>query len=281
GAAEPAPRLLRQRRARLDRRAADHHRPRAARRGRARRRLPLRRPGGDARGARRGGTHIPRTRGAGLPPRAHRARAAGAAGAAHPARPGGHDRPPAAGTRRRAMILLNPGPVNVSPRVTAALGRGDLCHREPEFGELQASIRARLLEAFAPAGDFTAVLLTGSGTAALEAAVTSVLSERGRLVVVSNGVYGERIAAMAATARLPHTVVESDWLSPPDLAAVERALRVPDVEAVAVVHHETTTGLLNAVAQVGRLARTRGKLLLVDSVSGIGGDGLDLEEVGA
>src|SRR5256712_2831469 len=179
------------------------------------------------------------------------------------------------------MILLNPGPVNVSPRVTAALARGDLCHREPEYGDLQASIRSRLVRAFAPAGGFTAVLITGSGTAALEAAVTSVLSARGRLVVVSNGVYGERIAAMAAAARLPHTVVEGAWTEPPDLAAVERALGAPDVEAVAVVHHETTTGLLNPVTQVGRLAHARGKLLLVDSVSGIGGDRVDLEEVGA
>jgi len=174
------------------------------------------------------------------------------------------------------MILLNPGPVNVSPRVTAALARGDPCHREPEYGDLQASIRARLLRAFAPAGGFTAVLITGSGTAALEAAVTSVLSARGRLVVVSNGVYGERIAAMAAAARLPHTVVEGAWTEPPDLAAVERALGAPDVEAVAVVHHETTTGLLNPVAEVGRLAHARGKLVLVDSVSGLAGDALDL-----
>jgi len=105
------------------------------------------------------------------------------------------------------MILLNPGPVNVSPRVTAALGRGDLCHRELEFVTLLDSIRARLLAAFASAGGFTAVVLTGSGTAALEAAVTSVLSAHGRLVVVANGVYGERIAAMAGAARLPHTVV--------------------------------------------------------------------------
>jgi len=179
------------------------------------------------------------------------------------------------------MILLNPGPVNVSPRVRAALVRDDLCHREPECEELLARIRARLLSAFAPAGGFTAVLLTGSGTGALEMAVTSVLSERGRLVVVANGVYGERIAAMAVAARLPHTVVEGDWLSPPDLAAVERAIRQPDVEAVAVVHHETTTGLLNPVAMVGRLTRERGKLLLVDSVSGLGGDRLDLGEVGA
>ena len=177
------------------------------------------------------------------------------------------------------MILLNPGPVNVSARVTAALARGDLCHREPEFGELQASIRRRLVRAFAPDADFTAILLTGSGTAAVEAAVTSVLSERGRLVVVSNGVYGERFAAMASAARLPTTIVASAWTEPPDLAAVERALREPDVEAVAVVHHETTTGLVNPVAEVARLARAHGKLVLVDSVSGLAGDPLDVSEL--
>jgi 2-aminoethylphosphonate-pyruvate transaminase len=177
------------------------------------------------------------------------------------------------------VILLNPGPVNVSPRVRAALAREDLCHREPEFADLQASIRARLVEAFAPGADFTSVLITGSGTAALEAAVTSVLSARGRLVVVSNGVYGERITAMAAAAHLPHTVVEGAWTEPPDLAAVEDALRAPDVEALAVVHHETTTGLLNPVAEVARLGRRHGKIVLVDSVSGLAGDALDVGDV--
>lgn len=177
------------------------------------------------------------------------------------------------------MILLNPGPVNVSPRVRAALAREDICHREPEFAALQDSIRTRLIEAFAPGGDFTSVLITGSGTAALETAVTSVLSARGRLVVVSNGVYGERIAAMAAAAGLPHPTVESAWTDPPDLDAVDRALRAPDVEAVAVVHHETTTGLLNPVADVARLARRHGKLVLVDSVSGLAGDALDVADV--
>ena len=174
------------------------------------------------------------------------------------------------------MILLNPGPVNVSPRVTAALARGDICHREPECAELLARVRARLLEAFAPRGGFTAVLLTGSGTAAVEAAVTSVCSPRGRLVVVSNGVYGERIAAMAEASRVPHTVVGSAWTSAPDLDAVEDALRAPDVEAVAVVHHETTTGLLNPVAAIAQRARALGKLVLVDAVSGLAGDALDL-----
>jgi 2-aminoethylphosphonate-pyruvate transaminase len=178
------------------------------------------------------------------------------------------------------MILLNPGPVNVSPRVTAALARGDLCHREPECAELLDRIRRRLVEAFAPRGGFAAVLVTGSGTAALEMAVTSVLSPTGRLVVVANGVYGERIAEMAAAAGLSHVVVAGEWTRAPDLAAVERAIAEPAVEAVAMVHHETTTGLLNPVAAVGALARRHRKLLLVDSVSGLAGDALDVETAG-
>ena len=179
------------------------------------------------------------------------------------------------------MILLNPGPVNVSSRVTAALARGDMCHREPECTALLRSIRSRLVQAFAPAGGFTSVLLTGSGTAALEAAVTSVLSKDGKLVVVANGVYGERIAAMADAARLPAAVVKGDWMAAPDLDAVEWAVREPGVEAVAVVHHETTTGLRNPVADVGAIARRHGKLMLVDSVSGLAGDALDFDAVGA
>jgi 2-aminoethylphosphonate-pyruvate transaminase len=179
------------------------------------------------------------------------------------------------------VILLNPGPVNVSPRVTGALGRGDLCHREPECAALMASIRERLLRAFAPAGGFGAVLVTGSGTAAVETAVGSVLSKRGRLVIAANGVYGERMAEMAVAARLPHTVVRGEWTAPPDLAAVERALQAPDVEALAVVHNETTTGLRTPLDGLGALARRHGKLLLIDSVSGLAGDPLDLESVGA
>jgi 2-aminoethylphosphonate-pyruvate transaminase len=179
------------------------------------------------------------------------------------------------------MILLNPGPVNVTDRVRAALARPDICHREPEYADLQESIRSRLGRAFAPAGGFTPVLITGSGTAAVEAAVTSAISDRGSLVIVSNGVYGERMAAIAAAARIPHTVIEGPWTSPPDADALRKVITKPDVEGVAVVHHETTTGLLNPLAGVGRLAREHRKLLIVDAVSSLGGDALDLDEIGA
>jgi 2-aminoethylphosphonate-pyruvate transaminase len=99
--------------------------------------------------------------------------------------------------------------------------------------------------------------------------------------VVANGVYGERMAVMAAAARLPHSVVQSAWTLAPDLAHLEQTLREPDVEAVAIVQHETTSGLLNPVVEVGRMVRAHRKLLLVDAVSGLAGDPLDLEAVGA
>jgi 2-aminoethylphosphonate-pyruvate transaminase len=99
-------------------------------------------------------------------------------------------------------------------------------------------------------------------------------------VIAANGVYGERMASIAEALRLRHIVVAGGWLEPPDPIAIERALQVPDVEALALVHHETTTGLLNPVRAFGELARRYGKLFLVDAVSGLAGDVLDLEADG-
>lgn len=178
-------------------------------------------------------------------------------------------------------ILLNPGPVNISERVRRALLREDICHREPEFTRLQASIRSRLLQAFAPSG-FTAVLVTGSGTAALEAAVSSSVEEGRRLLVVANGVYGERIAGMGRAHGIRVVESKTAWTEPPDLADVERCLRAdPGIQVVAAVHHETTTGLLNPIPAIGRLARAAGASFLVDSISGLGGEALDLDAAGA
>src|SRR5262245_66080917 len=95
-------------------------------------------------------------------------------------------------------ILLNPGPVNVSPRVAQALLRGDMCHREPEFSALQSRVRQLLCQAFALQDAYSAILLTGSGTAALEAAVASSLPPQRKMLVVNNGVYGARMAQMAS-----------------------------------------------------------------------------------
>lgn len=175
-------------------------------------------------------------------------------------------------------LLLNPGPVNVTTRVARALLRGDLCHREPEFADLQADVRRRLVDTLAPGGDHAAVLLTGSGTAAMEAAVSSLVGPDERLLVCRNGVYGERLAHIARAHGLDHTTLDApSWFDAIDPAALAAALDAdPLVRVVAVVHHETTTGLLNPVRALAEVCRTRGRALLVDAISSLGGEELEL-----
>lgn len=174
-------------------------------------------------------------------------------------------------------VLLNPGPVNVTERVRAALSRGDACHREPEVADSVQAVKARLLELFAP-NDFEAILLTGSGTAALEAATIAGPGEDGTLLVLENGVYGERIRKIAQAHKISTISIKGPWERRPDLDAIREKLeKHPEIDSVAMVHHETTTGLLNPVKDVGQLVKSYGKRFVLDTVSGLAGEELDLE----
>ena len=95
-------------------------------------------------------------------------------------------------------ILLNPGPVSISDGVRKAAVSDDLCHREPEYFALQDRVRSGLLDVYGlDPGEWTCVLLGGSGTTALEAMLSSLLPRDARLLVIENGVYGERISRIA------------------------------------------------------------------------------------
>ena len=176
----------------------------------------------------------------------------------------------------KRTVLLNPGPVNVTERVRQALLKPDLCHREKEFSDLMQSIRSKLVRAFGIQNDYDAVLTTGSGTAALEMAVSSCLGEGQSMLVIRNGVYGDRIAAMAKAYGFNIRCLDAPWGEPPQLNDVKRALEQhPEIEVVALVYHETTTGLLNPVHEIGELVHQYKKRFLVDSISGLAGDPLD------
>ena len=173
-------------------------------------------------------------------------------------------------------ILLNPGPVNVSPRVRQALLRGDLCPREAEFADLLAAVRAKLLQAFAPEG-YTGVVVSGSGTLAVEAMIASALPAGGKLLVINNGVYGDRMRQMAEAHRIPTVELTYAWTQAPNPEQIASALSAdPAITAVALVQHETTTGLLNPVTEIGRIVRRQGRLFLLDAVSALGGEDLDV-----
>jgi 2-aminoethylphosphonate-pyruvate transaminase len=175
------------------------------------------------------------------------------------------------------LILLNPGPVNLSERVRQALLGPDLCHREPEFLEMQRRVREGLLAVYElPCAQWAAVMLAGSGTAAMEAMVTSLVPRGGGLLVVENGVYGERLGRIAAAhgitcERLIHT-----WDAAIDLGALAAGLTAhPDIGYLAVVQHETTTGRLNDLEAVAALCRQHGVQMLIDGVSSFGAESID------
>ena len=115
----------------------------------------------------------------------------------------------------KRTILLNPGPVNVSERVRDAMLRGDLCHREAEFSDLMAGICRKVVEIFGLEKEYTSVLISASGTAALEMGVSSCLSPGNTMLVIQNGVYGERIAEMADAYGLKKQVLTYPWGPPP------------------------------------------------------------------
>ncbi|MGI4815280.1 MAG: 2-aminoethylphosphonate aminotransferase [Janthinobacterium lividum] len=177
------------------------------------------------------------------------------------------------------MLLLNPGPVTLSERVRNSLLQTDLCHREPEFFDLQDEARARLLAVYdLDPRQWAAVLLTGSGTAAVESMIASLVPGAGRLLIVENGIYGERISQIATRYRIDHAVLTHDWLDAPDIGAIAARLDAPDGPAfthLAVVHHETTTGRLNDLAPLTAACRQRGIGLLVDGVSSFGAEAID------
>jgi 2-aminoethylphosphonate-pyruvate transaminase len=182
------------------------------------------------------------------------------------------------------MLLLNPGPVTLTERVRRSLLQPDLCHRESEFFALQDEARQRLLATYdLDPNVWAAVLMTGSGTAAVESMTAALVPVNGRLLNLENGVYGERIAQICAQYGIAHERVIFPWMHALDLDAITARLDAAkqggqQFTHVAVVHHETTTGRLNELGSLGELCRARGLRLLVDAVSSFGAEPIDFTD---
>jgi len=188
--------------------------------------------------------------------------------------------PPAPRPGPKRQVLLCPGPVNTSNHVRAALGGPDMCHREPEFLDLFQTVRAKLIHTLGLDQRTHAVLVNGSGTAALEAAVLSCVEPGQKLLVFNNGVYGSRIALLAKIHQIPLVEIRSPLTERPDLSRVSAALkRDSRIGTVAMVHHETSTGMLNPVEEVAGLTKKFRRRLLVDGISSLGGEKLEIAKL--
>jgi len=180
-------------------------------------------------------------------------------------------------------LLLTPGPLSTSAAVRAAMLR-DWCTWDDDYNlEIVTPIREGLLQLASATQPelFTSVLMQGSGTFSVEATIGSAVPENGKLLVLANGVYGNRLGQIAAVLKVPLVIHDTGELAPPDLAKLEAALASDSaITHVVCVHLETTTGMLNPLGDIADIVKRHRKILIVDSMSAFGGIPLDMAELG-
>ena len=173
-------------------------------------------------------------------------------------------------------ILLTPGPLTTRIETRQAMLR-DWGSRDVNFIALTAELRRRLLAVAHGETTHTAIPLQGSGTFIVEAAIGTLVRPTDRLLILANGAYGERMAKIAARLQRPAEVLRWAEDAPVDPRAVDEALRRdPSLTHVALVHCETTTGLLNPLAAVAEIAAAHGRALILDAMSSFGALEIDL-----
>ena len=176
-------------------------------------------------------------------------------------------------------LLFTPGPLSTSETVKQATLR-DLGSRDAEFLSLVEKIRRRLLEVGHVAdGSYEAVLMQGSGTFAVESVLSSVISNNGKLLVAINGAYGHRIAKIATMLKISCETIDFGEAAPVSAEPLRAVLaRDSTVTHVATVHCETSTGILNPIAELGRVVHESGRIFIVDAMSSFGGIPIDVAE---
>lgn len=186
-------------------------------------------------------------------------------------------------TTDNPYILLTPGPLSTSPTVREAMLR-DWCTWDDDYNlGIVTPIRQGLVKLATSTRpeDYTCVLMQGSGTFSVESMIGSVIPKNGKLLVLTNGAYGDRLAEIASYLKINHVIHNSGELAPPDLDQLAATLSgEPSISHVIVVHNETTTGMMNPLEEIAKIVKSHGKIFLVDSMSAFGGVPLDIAELG-
>ena len=175
-------------------------------------------------------------------------------------------------------LLLTPGPLSTTKSVRSAMLK-DWCTWDEDYNNVVQAIRTELVSIGSKTNDYTAVLMQGSGTFSVESALQTLMPNDGHtLFVLANGAYGERMASIAEYASIPvikQTALEMKTFC---LESLEQTLQEhPFITAVAVVHCETTTGVINPIEAIGKIVKKYDKLFIVDAMSSFGGIPIDMD----
>jgi 2-aminoethylphosphonate-pyruvate transaminase len=175
-------------------------------------------------------------------------------------------------------LLLTPGPLTTSKSVKTVMLH-DWGSRDAEFIRINREMREKLAEAAGGAGTHVTVPMQGSGTFAVEAMIGAFVPRDGKLLILINGAYGQRAKRICQIAGRAHAVLETPEDTPPDLTKLGAALNADKaISHVFAVHCETTSGILNPVAEIARVVKTHGRRLLIDSMSAFGALPIDARE---
>ena len=181
--------------------------------------------------------------------------------------------------RRSAPLLLTPGPLTTADATKRAMV-GDWGSRDDDFIAMNARVRARLVALAGGEGTHVCVPLQGSGTFAVEAALGTLVPRDGKALVLVNGAYGRRMARILEILGRRHETMETAEDCPPDPRVLDARLAAdPAIGHVAVVHCETTSGILNPLPAIAAVVARRQRQLIVDAMSTFGGIPIDAQAV--
>lgn len=177
-------------------------------------------------------------------------------------------------------VLLNPGPATTTDSVKYAQVQADICPREKEFGELMHYVADELTLIVGNLNDHVTVLFGGSGTAVVEAIISSVI-DKDAVLVINNGSYGARICEMTRIYDYDLIEYQSSPMEPIDLVKLEKTIQASSkkIGHLVVIHHETTTGLLNDIEAIGALCKKHGITFIVDAMSSYAAVPIDMNRM--
>lgn len=167
-------------------------------------------------------------------------------------------------------LLMGPGPSCVPPAVYRAIALPTIGHLDPRFIAIMDEIKTRLQQVMQTRNRLT-LPISGTGSAGMETAFVNLVEHGDRVLILKNGVFGMRMVDVAQRLGAEVDVLEFDWGTPVDVEKVNTQLAAQRYKIVAVVHAETSTGVMNPVAEIGALVKPTGALYLVDAVTSLGG----------
>lgn len=177
-------------------------------------------------------------------------------------------------------ILLGPGPSLTSPRVMRAMAAPTVSHLDPVMLTLLDDVRARLTRTFRAPSDSFAFAVSGTGTSGMETVVANLVEPGKTVLVIVSGYFGDRLAQMCERYGATVSRLDVEWGRACDPDALRARLATGRVDIVAIVHAETSTGVLNPVRELAAVAREHDALVLVDAVTSFGGHPLEVEAWG-